>query len=309
FASTDDAFVEAHVVAISPQVSARVLKVYVDDNQAVRAGDPLVDLDPTDYQVALAQAKGAEAGARGKRDQAKTQVPAAEAGLREAEASVQVAEVNFRNADADLKRYEALEERARSRQQYDNAVSAQKTAAAQVAQAQARLASAESQIATAKAAVLASEGDVNRTAADVRRAEVNLGYTKILAPSDGRVTRKSVEAGAYVTPTAALLAIVPPDVWVVANYKETQLEHMRVGQPVEVSVDAFGGQDLTGKVQSIQAGTGSRFAVLPAENATGNFVKVVQRVPVKIVLDNPDPGGGRFLSPGMSVVVKTKVRD
>ncbi|HEX8912672.1 MAG TPA: HlyD family secretion protein [Humisphaera sp.] len=308
FATTDDAFVEARVVAITPQVSARVATVHVEDNQVVKQGDPLVDLDPTDYQVALEQARGAEASARGKVAQAKTQIPAASAGLREAEASVQAAEVNFANVDADLKRYQQLEERARSAQQYGNAVAAQKTAQAQLEQARARLASAQSQVETAAAAVAAAEGDVKKAQADVRRAEVNLGYCHIVAPTAGRVTRKSVEAGAYATTQQALLAIVPPDVWVVANYKENQLEDLRVGQAVTVSVDAFGGVDLTGKVQSIQAGTGSRFSVLPSENATGNFVKVVQRVPVKIVLDNPDPGGGRFLSPGMSVVAKTKVK-
>jgi membrane fusion protein (multidrug efflux system) len=308
FATTDDAFVEGHVVAVSPQVSARVLAVHVNDNQVVHKGDLLVELDPTDYQVALAQVKAAEVGARGKLAQAKAQVTAGTAGVREAESAVLMADVNFRNVDADLKRYESLDERARSKQQYENAVAAQKTAQAQVEQAKARQASAAAQAETATAAVATAEGDVGKAQADVRRAEVNLAYCRVTAPAEGRVTRRSVEAGAYVTPAQALLAVVPANVWVVANYKETQLEDMRVGQPVTVSVDAFGGADLTGKVDSIQAGTGSRFSLLPAENATGNFVKVVQRVPVKIVLDNPQLGDGRFLSPGMSVVAKTRVR-
>lgn len=308
FATTDDAFVEGHVIAITPQVSAKVLAVHIEDNQQVKKGDPLVDLDPTDYQVALAQVKAAEAAAKGKLAQAKAQVTASAASVKEADSSIEMADVNFRNTDNDLKRYESLDERARSKQQYDNAIAAQKTAQAQVDQAKARQASAAAQAVMSEAAVAAAEGDVAKAAADIRRAEVNLGYCKVVAPSDGRITRRSVEPGAYVTPAQALLAVVPPNVWVVANFKETQLEEMRVGQPVTVSVDAFGGQDFTGKIDSIQSGTGSRFSLLPAENATGNFVKVVQRIPVKVVLDNPTLGDGRFLSPGMSVVAKARVR-
>lgn len=309
FATTDDAFVEGHVVAMSPQVSGRVAKVYVKDNQVVKAGDPLIDLDATDYEVALQQAKAAEVAARGKLAQAKAQVIAAQAGQRETETAEQMAEVNFSNVNADLKRYEALDPRARSNQQYENAQTAQKTAAMQVDQAKARQATAKAQTETADAAVATAEGEVGRAQADVRRAEVNLGYCHITAPADGRIARKSVEVGSYVTPSQALMAVVKPNVWVVANYKETQLENMRVGQAVTVSVDAFGGKDFTGHIDSFQAGTGSRFSLLPAENATGNFVKVVQRIPVKITLDNPDPGDGRFLAPGMSVEAKTRVRE
>jgi membrane fusion protein (multidrug efflux system) len=309
YESTDDAFIESHTTQISPQVSARVMKVYVDDNQRVKAGDKLVDLDPTDYEVALAQAKGSETASAGKLEQAKAQVASSRASLDEANASLDAANVAFANADRDLKRFEALDERARSQQQYDNALTAQKNAAAQVAQAKAKVASAESQINVAIANVAAAEGDFQTSVANRKRAEVNLGYTHVVAPEDGRVTTKNVEPGQYATMGTPLMAIVQEDVWVVANFKETQLTDMRVGQPVTVEVDAFPDLKLNAKIASIQAGTGARFSVLPAENATGNFVKVVQRVPVKIVFDqkqNQDPNV--LLAPGMSVMPYVKVR-
>lgn len=193
FETTDDAFVDGHVIQISPQVSARVAAVHVDDNARVEAGALLVELDPTMFQVALDQAGGNEAADRGKLEQAKAQVVAAQAGREEAAAAVEVAESNFGTSDADLKRYESLDERARSKQQYDNAISAQRSAAAQVKEAKAKLASAESQIATARASVLAAQGDLEKAAADVHQAQVNLGFCRITSPQAGRVTRKNVE--------------------------------------------------------------------------------------------------------------------
>ncbi|MGN6727881.1 MAG: HlyD family secretion protein [Tepidisphaeraceae bacterium] len=309
YESTDDAFIDGHIIQISPQVSARVEKVYIDDNTLVKAGDPLVDLDPTDYQVILDRAKGNEAAAQGKLEQAKAQVTASMASRDEAQANVDAANIAFQNADEDLKRYEALDERARSKQQFDNAVTAQKNAAAQVAQAKAKLASAESQIVTSRAAVLAAQGDYQQAVANRRQAEVNLGYCHITAPSAGRITRKTVEPGAYATVGGPFFSIVPGDVWVTANYKETQLDDMRVGQPVDIEVDAYSDKTFHGRVQSIQAGTGAKFSLLPPENATGNYVKVVQRVPVKITFD-PDESqdNQHLLAPGMSVVPKVKVR-
>ncbi|MDB5328713.1 MAG: secretion protein HlyD family protein [Phycisphaerales bacterium] len=309
YVSTDDAFIESHAVQISPQITARVLRVYVDDNTLVKEGDPLIELDPIDYQVALDQAKGSEAASQGKLEQTKAQVTSSRAALDEAKANLDAANVAFENADRDLKRFEALEERARSKQQFDNAVTAQKNAAANVAQAKAKVASAESQIAVAVANVTGAQGEYDTSIANRRRAEVNLGYTHVVAPAAGRVTTKNVEPGMYATTATPLMAIVRDDVWVVANFKETQLTDMRLNQPVTIKIDAYPDKDYTGKVQSIQAGTGARFSVLPAENATGNFVKVVQRVPVKIVFDegqSKDPD--HLLAPGMSVIPYVKIR-
>jgi membrane fusion protein (multidrug efflux system) len=309
YESTDDATLEGHVVPISAQISARVVAVHVLDNQDVKKGDLLVELDPTDYQVAIDQAQGSLAAMQGKLAEAKAQIPATEAQRDQAKAELDVAETNFHNADDDLKRYETLDARARSQEQLDNATSAQKSARATVEQANARLASAESQIATAQATVVAAQGDVEKATADLHSAQVNLGYCQIKASEDGRITRKNVEPGAYVSAGEALLAIVPPEVWATADFKETQLTYMRPGQPVTIHIDAYPDVDFTGHVDSIQSGTGARFSMLPAENATGNFVKIVQRVPVKIILDadeNNDPS--RALVPGMSVEAEVHVR-
>ncbi len=231
YESTDDATLEGHVIPISAQVPARVLAVHVEDNQLVKRGDVLVDLDPLDYQVAIDQAKGSLAAMQGKLREAEAQVPATEAQRDEAKAALDAAQTNFENADRDLKRFESLDERAVSRQQLDTSTATQKSDLAAVEQAKAKLTSAESQITTAQAVVIAAKGDVEKATADLQRAEVNLGYCQIKATEDGRVTRKDVEPGAYVTPGQALLALVPPQVWVVANFKETQLNYMRPASP------------------------------------------------------------------------------
>jgi len=309
YESTDDATLEGHVIPISAQVPARVLAVHVQDNQLVKQGDVLVDLDPTDYQVAIDQARGSLAAMQGKLTEAEAQVPAAGAERDEARAALDAAQTNFEKADRDLKRFESLDDRAVSKQQLDSSTSVQKSDWAAVEQARAKLASAESQIATAQAVVVAARGDVEKAAADLQRAQVNLGYCQIKASEDGRVTRKDVEPGAYVTSGQALLALVPPEVWVVANFKETQLTNMRPGQPVTIHLDAYPDHEFVGHLDSIQSGTGARFSMLPAENATGNFVKIVQRVPTKVVFDqNQSDDPTRALVPGMSVEVEVKVR-
>ena len=309
FEETDDAFVDGHVVPISPQVPALVAKVHIDDNSVVRKGQLLIELDPTDYQVAVAQMQGAEAAAAGKVEQAKSGVPSAESAVKQAEAEVDAAQVNFDNADRDFKRYQALPDGAKSVQQSDNSKAAQKRAQAELEQARAQLVTARSQVLTARANVTAAEGDLKKAQADTLRATTNLGYCQIRAPADGRVTTKSVDPGMYVTTASQLFQLVPSDVWVTANYKETQLDRMRPGQPVSISVDAYPDRELHGTVQSVQAGTGSRFSIIPAENATGNFVKVVQRVPVKITFDSPpNTDAARLLAPGMSVIPKVRVR-
>ncbi len=307
FQDTDDAYIEGHVITMSPQVSALVKSVLVEDNALVHKGDVLVQLDPADYQVALDQAKANQAAMEGKLQQAKSEIEEARANVDQYKAAVDVAQANFENAASDLKRFNDLSAHnagAVSRQQMDSASAAERSTLATVKQAQASLASAQAQIATKQATAIAAEGDLKKAIADVHKAEVNLGYCTITAPSDGKITRKSVEAGSYVQTGEQLFAIVPAEVWVVANFKETQLEKMKPGQPVSISVDAYPGQDLRGHIDSVQSGTGARFSMLPAENATGNFVKVVQRVPVKIIMDS----SGLPLSPGMSVVAEVDVR-
>jgi len=305
FESTDDAFIDGHIIGISPQVSGLVAAVHVDDNQVVHQGDLLVELDSTDYQVALSQAQGAEAAARGKLAQARAGVVAAASAVLEAQASLHSLQATFENAETELRRQQGVDARARSQKDLDGAIATRKTTGAALERGQAQVHSAEAQVAQAQANVTAAEGDAEKAQADTRKAQVNLDHCRIFAAANGRIAGKAVDAGAYVTPANPLFQIVPTQVWVVANFKETQLKYMHTGQPVQVSVDAYPGLALTGRVDSIQSGTGSRFSVIPTENATGNFVKVVQRVPVKILLDNDKLGQ---LAPGMSVEPKVRVR-
>jgi membrane fusion protein (multidrug efflux system) len=309
YVSTDDAYIDGHVAQVSPRVAALVIGLHIDDNQFVHKGDLLVELDPTDYQVALEQAEAQQVSAKGQLAQSQAQIVTAKASVLQAKAEVDAAEVQHDNALRDLKRYQEVDERARSKQQLDNATTAEKNTAAQLEQAKARKNSADAGVTSAEASVKAAEGNVQMAQANQKRAEVNLSYCKIFAPCDGRVTQRTVETGNYVAPGQALLMLVDPNVWVTANFKETQLTLMRPGQPVTIKVDAFPKTKLQGHVDSIQAGSGSRFEILPAENATGNFVKVVQRVPVKIVFDHgQNTNDAPMLSPGLSVDPRVKVR-
>ncbi len=252
YVSTDNAFVEGHIIAISPKVSSHVSKVLVNDNQRVKKGDGLVELDPNDFEVRHQIAK----------------------------ADLEAVQADAEQAKRDLERYTNLSKNNEvSKQQLDQAELKARTANARVSAA----------------------------AAHLRQAELDLSYTKILAPVTGYVTKKSVEEGAFVQIGQPLLAIVPDEMWVIANFKETQLKHMRLGQKVKIKIDAYSGREFKGHVDSIQLGTGAKFSMFPPENAAGNFVKVVQRIPVKIVFDEEMNEKYR-LRVGMSVVPKVKVR-
>lgn len=300
--STDDSFVEAHVIQISPQIAERVEKVVVVDNQFVKRGDLLVELDSQNEIVLLETAEANLASSEAKLVQAQSQLDATTADLETARANVQEALANADNAKKDLNRNSELRKSgAIAQREYDNSqMEALSSKAAYDSKLQS-VRSAESKVKVGAAEVKAAEASVTQAKAILDSARLRLSYTKIYAPASGRVTRKNVEPGSYVQTGAALLAIVPPEVWVVANFKETQLDEMRPGQPVDIRVDAYPSLDLHGRVESIQSGTGSRFSLLPAENATGNFVKVVQRVPVKIEITDL-PKDAPELTPGMSVV-------
>lgn len=309
FVSTDDAYIEGHVTEMRPQVSGRIAVLHVTDNQLVQPGEVLLEIDPTDYQVAVEQAQAQVQNAAGRYAQAEAQIPVAQAAVTEAAAEVDAAQVALDNATQDLQRYQAVDARARSQQQLDKAVAAQKNAQAQLARAQARKTSATADVAAAQAAVKAAAGEQAVAAADLKRAQVTLSYCTVRAPSAGWVTDRSIEAGAYVVAGQTLFSLVRPDVWVTANFKETQLQHLQPGQPVTIKVDAFPDVEYHGHMDSVQAGTGARFSLLRPENATGNFVKVVQRVPVKIRFDaDPPPTGRRLLAPGMSVEPTVTIR-
>jgi membrane fusion protein (multidrug efflux system) len=428
FVSTDDAFIEGDITLISPKISAHVAKIYVQENQYVKKGDLLIELDPSEsdtrlsqakaaYQIALAnldrskynstltrmtsqaglsqatsnleaargsveqsrilsslkqnaiqQARSQSATADATLKQAEAQVPAAQAAIEQAKAQVAAARNKLEVARIENERQQRLfKDGIVSRQamelagnSYSEAQAALVLAEKQVEIGQSRLSAAQRQVEAeaarlkeADANIAAAENDyrqsvtqinvaasqagesagrlqdakavparigveesqaaaaqaeAERAEAAVRQAELELGYTKIYAPQDGYVSRKSVQEGQLVQPEKPLLAITQGGIWVVANFKETQLENIRPGQVVDIYVDAYPGTSFHGKVESFQAGTGSQFSLLPSENAGGNFVKVVQRVAVKIVFEEPPDGKTYLLVPGMSVVPKVHVR-
>jgi membrane fusion protein, multidrug efflux system len=397
--STDDAFIDGHIIQVSPKVSGYVAKIHVTDNQQVKAGDLIIELDARDYELRLRQAKAALDAGLAKQNEAKTNVTltrttssatvqqaraavrksrsevessragaasaqsganqaaaaitAAQATVEQSRAQVIAAQAESTRANADVDRYRVLFGKDEiSKQQLDQAIATAATANAQLESARERVSAAEAQVNEARAAQAAAAQTAQRARtqiggaeagvgealgrlaqantapaevavseaqaatarasteqlrAQVAQAELELSYTKIYAPEAGRVTRKSVEEGALVQVGQPLLAIVPGDVWVTANFKESQIGILAPGQAVEISVDAYSEKVFKGHVDSIQSGTGARFSLIPPENATGNYVKVVQRVPVKIVFDEP-PDPKHMLAPGMSVVPEVAVK-
>lgn len=307
YESTDDAFIDGHAIAIAPQVAGRVARLLVNDNQDVKKGDTLVEIDRRDYETKLAQARANLAAAHSRLEQAKAQLSVDQAKVAEERANVVAAEADATRAQADLKRYQAVESRAVSQSQFDLATAQAQTTAAQVDVARSKEQAAEAQAGLGRVDIETAMADVAQNEALLHQAELDVSYAQIIAPEDGRVTHRAVEAGNYVQIGQVLLALVPRNVWITANFKETQLAHMKPGQPVTVKMDAFPQLKLKAHVDSIQAGTGAQFSLLPPENAAGNYVKVVQRVPVKIVFDEiPDDS---FVLPlGASVVPKVKVK-
>ncbi len=369
--TTDDAQIDGDIVPIAPRVGGTVLAVHIVDNENVKAGAVLVEIDPRDYQVAVQRAEAEFADAQAALQAARVGVPItttttsgqmsvaganverAQAALQAATRGVDAARARLNSAQARLREATAAATRASrdldrmkqliakdeiSQQQYDAAVAAADAARAGVDAAQAAVAEAEQgvpvaesqrlqavgaltqsqaeqrtagtapqQVQASKAREASAEARVQQARAALEQARLNLQYTRITTPSDGVVSKKSVEPGQVVQPGQPLLAIVPlEDIWVTANFKETQLHEMRPGQAAQISVDAYG-RTYSGRVQSIAAATGARFSLLPPENATGNYVKVVQRVPVKITFDKgQDPN--HLLRPGMSVVVTVFVK-
>jgi membrane fusion protein (multidrug efflux system) len=318
--STDDAFIEGHVVSIAPRISGQVSAVHVLDNQMVGSNELLVEIDPADYSTTAAQK---QSSADAQEANYKTMLAAlnlmtvkvatAEATADQSKADADAAQATDARAQADFQRSQELrKQNTISQQEFDAAQAAISEADANLAAAKQKAVADASRINEAKATQTATEASVAMALAlfrqaqtAVQSAQLDLSYTRIFAPSDGRVTRKSVEPGDYVQTGQMLFSIVPNDVWVVANFKETQLKHMQTNQPVRVEIDALG-RSLRGHVDSIQAGSGARFSLLPPENATGNYVKVVQRVPVKILFDDPLPAG-HVIGPGLSVAPSVRV--
>ena len=311
--TTDDAFTEGDAVTIAPKAAGYVVKLLVKDNQRVKQGDLLVEIDPRDTSA--------------QRDQAKAQLGLAQAQLHQAQAQLALsrvqypaqrdqaladqakAQANLLNAQADYRRQRGVDPRATSQRNID-------TAAAQLRSAEAQLQSAKAQVEVASQVQLqirqqetnveARQQQVEQAQAQLNTAELNLSYTQVRAPYDGFVTKRNVQVGTLVQAGTALFSLVSPDIWINANFKESQLARMNPGDKVDISIDGWPDMKLEGHVDSVQMGSGSRFSTFPAENATGNYVKIVQRVPVKIVIDKGlDPN--HPLPLGLSVEPKVTV--
>jgi membrane fusion protein (multidrug efflux system) len=300
--STNDAYVEGKIIRISPKVSGQVIALHVDDNQAVKAGEVLLQIDPADYQAKVDQAAAAVQAAESAVEQAKAVVLRADANVGEAEAALRAAQAEAKRRASDYRRYEAMGTDGVSEQQLETAKHAADAADDQREAASKKLVAAGAELNVAKTNVATAQAQVSAAKAQFRFAQLQLEYTRVVAPESGTVTKKNVESGAFVAAGQPLMSIVPRERWVIANFKEVQLQRMRVGQSVEVRFDSYPDQPLHGRVQSMQSGTGSRFQLLPPENATGNWVKVVQRLPVKIVFE-PDQPDVERLAQGMSVEV------
>jgi membrane fusion protein (multidrug efflux system) len=359
YESTDDAQIDGHVNSVSARVSGHVLKLNVQDNQYVEKGTVLVEIDPADYEVAVAQARAEYADAQAQASAAginvpitdvssSSQVSGAQAGVSSAQAGIsaarqqyeaaksQVVEADANNTKAqnDLVRYKQLIEKQEiSQQQYDQAVASAQAAAAtllaarasadayaaQIEQAQSKLVQAGADLRTAdtapqtmratRARALSAQANAERKKAELDQAELNLQYTKVIAPVSGAVSNRTVEVGQNVQPGQEMMKVIPldyTDLWVTADFKETQLKKMKPGLAAEIAVDATG-KTYKGHVDSIAGASGARFSLLPPENATGNYVKVVQRIPVKIVFEASE-NKGHELRPGMSVVPKVWIK-
>jgi membrane fusion protein (multidrug efflux system) len=305
--STDDAYTDGNVVTIVPKVSGYVIGLYVNDNSRVRKGELLVRIDPRDYLTAQAQAQAqlelAKAQLQSAQDAlriARVQYPAQ---LQSARAQERAAAAALAQADASYRRQHEVDSRATTQEIVDQSTSQRQSARASLKSAAAQAAIARlvpEQLAQAASAVAEREAQVQQANAQLAQADLNLGYTEVHSPSDGFITLRSAQLGGYLTTNQTMFLIVTPDVWVTANFKESQITRMRSGDAVDIEIDSYPALKLLGHVQSIQYGTGGRFSAFPAENATGNFVKIVQRVPVKIVIDKGlDPN--RPLPLGLSV--------
>jgi membrane fusion protein (multidrug efflux system) len=290
YQSTDDAYVETTTVSVSPKVSGQIVKVLVEDNQEVKAGDVVAVIDKVDYQVKLEQATAAY-------ERALLNQQNAHANLNAANSEIELAQ-------KDVERYQNLYKAgAVSKQTLDKAITYLEAVSAKQTTAEQAIFSKD----TSRAAKVA-DADLNVLKAQKRAAELALEYTDIIAPIDGTVSNKRVEVGMMVQPGSPLFVIVPNDVWVVANFKETQLEHMKKGQPVDIKIDTYGNKVFKGQVDSIQRSSGAKASLFPPENAVGSFVKIVQRIPVKIVFTEKIDSNEYSIIPGMSVVPKVRVK-
>lgn len=293
YQSTDDAFVEGRFISIAPKVSGQVVQLLVDDNDYVKKGQLLLEIDPADYQNKVDELENAL-------QEAKSNKNVSGDNISKSEADLAGINKNLDFAKKDFDRYTKLKKNGLcTKQQYDAAETAYKEALEKQAAMKAALNSAKSKDS-------ASEANIGKIEAQLAQAKLNLSYTKIYAPQDGNISARNVEQGNYINVAQPVMAVVSPNIWVVANFKETQLTHMKKGQSVDIKIDTYPGKKFKGKVDSIQLASGAKASLFPPENAVGSYIKVVQRIPVKIIFT--EDISKYTVAPGMSVVPKVKIR-
>lgn len=307
FQSTDDAFVEGRLITVAPRVSGPVIKLLVDDNDDVEAGRLLVEIDPADYEVKLKEAEAKLAQAKAELNVTEKEVERGEANVNQTFEDISSTQSKLNFAQKDHKRYTAMyKEGIVSKQEFENSKTKLEVSQADNKAANERSEAAKHALASNQAKTESMEANIKRLEAEVEQAKLNLKYTKIYAPQSGKVSARSVENGNYLQVGQPLMQIVPKEVWVVANFKEIQLTHMKEHQPVSIKIDTYPGKRFKGEVQSIQRATGAKSSLFPPENAVGSYVKIVQRVPVKIIFK--EDISDYNIVPGMSVVPKVKVK-
>ncbi|PSW06927.1 HlyD family secretion protein [Photobacterium lipolyticum] len=309
FQSTDNAYLQGDITNISPKVSGYIIQSYVDDNQHVKAGQLLAKIDDRDYTTAKNQATANLAVSAAAIDNLDAQYLLQQTLIRQAKSQIASAQAEHERAQQQMSRTHSLLKRNYSSQdEVDDAASHLKVTKAQLDEANARFQASKDQLNVINSQIAQAQATITEAKAHLEQADLNLSYTNIYAPVDGIVGKRSLRDGLYVQPGMPLMSLVPTKaVWIEANFKETQLAKIHPGQKVTVELDAFPDQPLDGIVDSFSPATGAKFALLPPENATGNFTKIVQRVPVKIVLPNPEQLTGQLI-PGLSVIATVDTR-
>lgn len=302
--NTNDAYVQADAVAVSPKVGGYVAELYVTDNQDVKAGQPLLKIDPRDYQAQAEQFRAQVGVAAANAEGVRAQIREQQASIDQARAQLTAAQSALSFARTQVSRYAPLASTgAETGEKLAQLRDQEHQAAAQVASAQAALTTAQRRIGTLQAQIGQAQSQGKAAEAQLDAANVNLGATIVRASVNGRIGDKSAQLGQFVQPGTRLMSVVPVDkIYIEANFKETQMGLMRAGQPVRVKADALSGVEIIGHVESLSPGTGAQFSLIPPQNATGNFTKIVQRVPVRIAID-AGPETRKLLLPGMSVDV------
>ncbi len=306
FESTDDAFIAARQSSLAPKVSGYLNAIPVTDNEHVKAGDVIARIDDRDYRVALAQAEAQVAAAQASIENIDAQLDVQQAQIAANQAQVDQAQAALVFAEQQAARYEHLEQTGygtvQNSQQYTSQLHQQQAA---LASAQATLKLAQRQVEALKAQRNSAVASLAQAQAQRDQAQLNLSYTTVTAAQPGRVVNLTAAVGQFAQPGTSLTMFVPDEIWVTANFKEIQLDHMRPGDPATLAIDAYPERKIRGHVESVQSGSGTAFSLLPAQNATGNYVKIVQRVPVKLIMDNPPTDVA--LGPGMSVVPTVRI--